>query len=107
MWKGTPRAQVVGQHVLGEAGLLLVEVDGDDEKATGARSRRTAACRAARGCPCRRTGTPSPCRRLDHVEVGDRLADLAVQLLAQLVGLEGLLRRGSRGWLSMRSARVR
>jgi hypothetical protein len=34
---------------------------------------------------------------LDHVEVGDRLAHLAVQPLAQLVGLEG---RFFRRWAS-------
>ena len=54
------RLEVVGQHVLREARLLLVEVHGAELETTPApRAAATAACRAACRNPCRRTGRPS------------------------------------------------
>ncbi len=36
MWKGTPMlGQVLGQHMLGKAGLLLVQVHGHQVKVDG------------------------------------------------------------------------
>jgi hypothetical protein len=91
MWKGTPMLlQVGGQHVGRKAGLLLVEVDGDDVEAD-----RRALAQAQQDVQQRvavlaaRQADHDLVAGLDHVEVGDRLAHLAVQALAELVGFEG------------------
>ena len=53
-----------GSTCSGKARLLLVEVDRDDVERRPARALSGAAARrAARSCPCRPTGRPSPCRR--------------------------------------------
>jgi hypothetical protein len=77
-------------------------------KATGACSRRNSrmSSRAKESLPPeRQTMTLSPA--LDHVEVGDRLADFAAQALGQLVVLEGGLLRLAGGRRRFRLSTVR
>jgi hypothetical protein len=80
--------QVLGQHVFREAGLLLVEVDRHDvevHRRALAQGQQQVEQRVA--VLAARQADHDLVAGLDHVEVGDRLADLAVQPLAQLVGL--------------------
>ena len=58
------RRQVGRQHVRRKAGLLLVEVDGDDlERRTAPARAARSGCRAASSCPCRPRRRPSRGRR--------------------------------------------
>ena len=82
--------EVVGQHVGGKAGLLLVEIDGDDVEM----DRRVLAqieqdVEQAEGILAAGQADHDLVAVLDHVVVGDGLADRAAQPLGQLVGLEG------------------
>ena len=99
------RAQVLGQHVLGKAGLLLVEVDGDDVE----RHRRALAqveqdVEQRVAVLAARHADHHLVAGFDHVEVDDRLADLAVQALGQLVGLERWRRSLGCGSMQLRVA---
>jgi hypothetical protein len=61
-------------------------------KGTGDFSRSLISTSSITSCPCRPTGTPSPCRPRDHRVVGDSLAHQAAQL-GELRALElGLAR---------------
>ena len=104
MRKSTPRpAQVVGQHVRREAGLLLVEVDGDDrELDRRPRAQLDQDVEQRIAVLAARDADHHPVAVLDHREVGDRAADLAVQALAELGDLDRELaarrRHGATGW---------
>ena len=82
--------QVVGQHVLRKARLLLVEVDRDDvevDRRAFAQPHQDVEHRVA--VLAARQAHHHLVAVLDHVEVDDRLADLAAQPLEQLVVLVG------------------
>jgi hypothetical protein len=84
------RAQVVGQHVSRETGLLLVEVHRDDVEG----HRRVFAqekqdVEQGEGILAAGKADHDLVAGADHGEVGDRLADLAAQALGQFVRLEG------------------
>ena len=56
--------QVTGQNLRREAGLLLIQIDGEKIKPHRSPGLQVAAGDPEEcGCPCRRSGTPSPCRR--------------------------------------------
>ena len=81
-------AQIVGQDLLGKAGLLLVEVDCDDLEG----HRRPCAQREQQveqgiAVFAARDADHDLVARFDHRKVGDRLADLTAQTLVQLVAL--------------------
>ena len=90
-------AQVRGQHLGREARLLLVEVDGDEVEAhRRARAQRQQDVEQRVAVLAAGQADHDPVALLDHRVVGDRLPDLALQPLAQLVGLErGLARVGA------------
>ena len=95
MWKGTPRRfRYSGSTCAGKPGCFWSRLTATRSKGTGARSRsadqdvqQRVAVLAAR------QADHDLVAGLDHVEVADGLAHLAVQPLAQLVGLEGGLAR--------------
>jgi hypothetical protein len=95
MWKGTSmRAQVIGQYLGRKAGLLLVEVHRDDVEG----HRRVFAqeeqdVEQGEGILAAGQADHHLVAGTDHVEIGDRLADLAAQALGELVRLEGGLLR--------------
>jgi len=92
------RAQVLRQHVFGEAGLLLVEVDGNQlEVHRRALAHRDQQVEQRMAVLAAGQADHDPVAGFDHVEVGNRAAQFAMQLLAQLVGLEGLTARVARG----------
>ena len=93
MWKGTPtRARYSGSTCGGKSGLLLVEVH--RHQLVGHRRALLAADQQVeQGVTvlAARDADHDLVAGLDHVEVGDRCAKLAVQALGELVGFEGRL----------------
>jgi hypothetical protein len=81
--------QIAGQHISGEAWLLLVEIDGDDVKVNGG-ALSQGQQDVQQGVAVLATGQAHHdfVTVFDHPEVGDSLADLTVQALAEFVGLE-------------------
>ena len=79
-------AQVVGQHLRGKAGLLLVEVDGDQVK-MDRRALLQFQQNVEHGVAVfsARDADHHLVAFLNHVEVDNRPADLAAQALFQLV----------------------
>jgi len=89
--------QVLGKHLGREARLLLVEVDGDDrEVGRGALAQLDQDVEQRVAVLAARDADHDAVAVLDHREVGDRAADLAMQALPQLGDLDRQLaaRRG-------------
>ena len=82
------RAQIVGQDMLGKAGLLLVEVDRDDlEGHRRACTQREQQIEQGIAVLAARDADHHLVTRFDHRKISDRLAHLAAQPLVQLVAL--------------------
>src|ERR1035438_5657218 len=96
------RRQVLGQHMAGEAGLLLVEIDRDDlevEPRALAQFAEDVEQRVA--VLAAGDADHDAVARFDHREVDDRLADQAVQPLAELDDVDrGFLARRRFGLVS-------
>ncbi|EWS63840.1 hypothetical protein Y695_02924 [Hydrogenophaga sp. T4] len=83
-------AQVLGQDVVGEAGLFLVEVDRDDLEVDGrTRLQLHQDVEQAITVLAPRDADHHPVAGFDHVEVHDGAADLAAKTLFQLVVFVG------------------
>src|SRR4029079_13809583 len=86
--------EIARQHVGREAGLLLVEVDGDDcEWLRRAPLQRQQDVEEPVAVLAARQANHDAVAAFDHRVIGDRRADLAAQALAQLVDLERGLAR--------------
>ena len=103
-WFHAELGQVLGQDVVGEARLLLVEVDGDDLEA----DRRTRLqlqqdVEQAIAVLATRDADHHPVALFDHVEVHDGAADLAAQALFELVVFAMLFAGGAMSHLGCRT----
>src|SRR5512132_4219269 len=94
----TAAGKVSGQHISRKAGLLLIEIDGDELERPGrALLQRQQYVEEAITVLATRHADHNAIVRIDHRVVGDRLADLTTQPLAQFGEFEfGLARIASR-----------